>query len=196
VETMTNKEAESRRKILDSARELYIEFGLRKTSMDDVAKRTGIGRATLYRRYSDKDQLFQAVIFREVKRDLASIEKRIRGIENHLDGLMEAFTMAVLSIHGNSLLSRLLVTEPEQILPFLTSNFDKIMSFSTQFLGVQIAVAQKQGHIRELHANTTAEMILRLIQSLMLSPGGLIDPADEGSVRRFAEGWIHPLLAP
>lgn len=193
---MTNKEAESRRKILDCARELYVEFGLRKTSMDDVAKRAGIGRATLYRRYSDKDQLFQAVIFREVKQDLSRIEKRIRGIENHLDGLMEAFTMAVLSIHNNSLLRRLLVTEPEQILPFLTSNFEKIMVFSTQFLGAQITVAQNQGHIKMMDANITAEMILRLVQSSMLSPGGLIDAANEESIRQFADGWIRPLLTP
>lgn len=193
---MISKEAESRQKILDCARELYIEFGLRRTSMDDVAKRVGIGRATLYRRFSDKDQLFQAVILREIQQDIERIEKHIQGIENHLDGLKEAFTMAVLSINGNPLLGRLLVTEPEQILPFLTAKFDNVMGFATQYLGGQIAKAQEKGDIKKLHANTTAEMILRLVQSLMLSPGGLIDPANEESVREFAEGWLQPLLAP
>ncbi len=44
-------------KILDAGLALFVEFGLRRTTMEDVATRAGIGRATAYRRFADKDQL-------------------------------------------------------------------------------------------------------------------------------------------
>ena len=59
-------EDSTNQRILDSARSLYIEYGLRRTTMEDVSKRAGMGRATLYRRFSEKDQLFKAVIFRDL----------------------------------------------------------------------------------------------------------------------------------
>lgn len=196
AETTKTKEGESRIIILDSARDLFVEFGLRKTSMDDVAKRSGIGRATLYRRFGDKDELFQAVIVREVQTDLSKIEIKIRSLDNHLEGLIEAFVMAVTSIDSNKLLDRLFVTEPEHTLPFFTTRFSGVMKFATAYLAERIKRGQSMGHIHALDANVTAEMILRLIQSLMLSPTGFIASSDEKSIRTFANHWLRPLLAP
>lgn len=194
VKISKTKEGESRISILDSARDLFIDFGLRKTSMDDVAKRSGIGRATLYRRFGDKDELFQAVIVREVQSDLAKIEIKVSALDDHLEGLIEAFVMAVVSIHSNKLLNRLFVTEPEYTLPFFTTRFDGVMKFATGYLSERISRGQGVEHIRVQDANVLAEMILRLIQSLMLSPKGFIDPSDEKNIRSFANNWLRPLL--
>ncbi len=68
------------------------------------------------------------------------------------------------------------------------------MSFSRHYLAVQIQRAQKLGHIRQGDANVMSEMLLRLSQSLMLSPGGAINPANEESMREFAESYLRPLL--
>lgn len=66
--------------VLDAALALFIESGLRRTTMDDVAGKAGIGRATLYRRFGDKHQLVQAVILRECQQQLALIERRLKGL--------------------------------------------------------------------------------------------------------------------
>lgn len=187
----------SRQNILDKARELYLEFGLRRTSMDDVAKRAGMGRATLYRRYSDKGQLFMAVISRDVQSNLDAIERAIQTSENYLEGLLDAFVLGVRLIDENPLLTRLLQTEPEDILPFLTRKFDGILMFSRGFIAERIAKGQKRGDIRrDLDGNLLAEMMIRMIQSLMLTPDGLIRAADEKSVRALCDTFFRPLLQP
>lgn len=185
-----------RQRILDAARDLYIENGLRRTTMEDVAKRAGMGRATLYRRFSEKDQLFQALVLRDVQRDLVLIENAIRSISSALDGLLEAFVQACGLTHRNALLSHLLNKEPDHVLPYLTSGFEVIMQFSRIYLAGQITRAQQAGHIRDLPADMTAEMIMRMMHSMMLSPRGVIDPGDEVSLRRFAELYLRPLLTP
>ena len=48
--------------ILRSARELTGRVGVRDLRMDDVARRAGVSKATIYRRYSSKDELVTAVV--------------------------------------------------------------------------------------------------------------------------------------
>ena len=38
--------------------------------------------------------------------------------------------------------------------------------------------------------------MLRLMQSMVLSPDGILNPADAASVRQVAEDYLRPLLAP
>ncbi|AUM13832.1 TetR/AcrR family transcriptional regulator [Ketobacter alkanivorans] len=189
-------EDSTNQRILDSARSLYIEYGLRRTTMEDVAKQAGMGRATLYRRFSEKDHLFKAVILRDLQRHLVIIENAIRDMNSALDGLLEAFVQFCGLINANELLQRLLKSEPDHVLPYLTTDFEAIMMFARQYLSMQLQRGQKLGHIKASDPAITAEMLLRLTQSLMLSPKGVIDPASEKSLRQFVENYLRPLLTP
>lgn len=186
-----------REKILDAALSLFIEFGLRRNTMEDVANRAGVGRATVYRRFGDKDSLIQAVILRECQRNLVLIEQKVAQIDNPLDSLLESFVLATTMAHRHPLLERLLQAEPEPILPHLTVSMGPLLAFSRHYLAQRIDAAEQEGMMAKRGAQSTAEMILRLLQSLILSPdGGVIDPADEASVRRFSESHLRPLLQP
>lgn len=191
-----NEDDEVRQRILDAALQLYIDYGLRRTTMEDVATRCGIGRATLYRRFKEKDQLFQAVIFREMQRNMAAIDAHVRSQPNALEGLLEAFVKAASLSYSHPLLSRLLDSEPDTVLPYLTRHMGASMEFAGRFLTAHIVNAQGRGGLSSLPADMLAEMILRLVQSLVLSPAGLINPADEDSLRRFAEVCLRPVLTP
>ena len=50
------------RQILDAAYELLLAVGMRRMNMADVARRAGVSRATLYRRWANKDRLVFAAI--------------------------------------------------------------------------------------------------------------------------------------
>ena len=50
----------TRERILEAALELFIRQGIRKTSVDDVADRAGVTRVTVYRYFSDRQQLIGA----------------------------------------------------------------------------------------------------------------------------------------
>ncbi len=182
--------------VLDAALTLFIESGLRRTTMDDVAHQAGIGRATLYRRFGDKDQLVQAVILRECQQQLALIEQRLKGIESAVDALLEAFVLAVTRAQGHPLLARLLRSEPDTILPYLTTALPEVSTFSRLYMAAQISKLQKAGRLSAKPAEQMAELLLRLVQSLVLSPAGVIDPADEHSVRGFANLFLRPVLTP
>ena len=54
---MTGNTHETRDRILRAALDLFLRQGIRKTSIDDVAKRAGVTRVTVYRYFSDRQQL-------------------------------------------------------------------------------------------------------------------------------------------
>jgi TetR/AcrR family transcriptional regulator, cholesterol catabolism regulator len=53
---------EAKERILIKAEELFMQFGIRSVSMDDIANNLGMSKKTLYQYYADKDELVDAVI--------------------------------------------------------------------------------------------------------------------------------------
>lgn len=48
--------------LLDTARDVFLEFGYAGTSMDEVARRARISKASLYREHASKSALYAAVV--------------------------------------------------------------------------------------------------------------------------------------
>jgi AcrR family transcriptional regulator len=56
------KRAESRRRILDSAREVFFRDGFMVANLDEVAERAGVAKGTLYRYFDNKADLYVGVL--------------------------------------------------------------------------------------------------------------------------------------
>jgi|ETNmetMinimDraft_26_1059896.scaffolds.fasta_scaffold87106_2 AcrR family transcriptional regulator len=52
--------------LLDAAREVVMRFGYRKTTLEDIADAAGVSRATLYYYFPNKEEVFRALIEREI----------------------------------------------------------------------------------------------------------------------------------
>lgn len=52
--------------ILREAQKLFQQFGLKKTTMEDIARSMGKGKSTLYYYYCSKEEIFDAVISKEM----------------------------------------------------------------------------------------------------------------------------------
>ncbi|MGB1222017.1 MAG: TetR/AcrR family transcriptional regulator [Alcanivoracaceae bacterium] len=191
----TGASTQAGERILDAALSLFVEFGLRRNTMDDVAQRAGVGRATVYRHFGDKDRLVQAVILREIQRNLLIIEERVRKIASPVDALLEAFVLSVSMAHDNALLKRLLTSEPETSLPYLTVHYGQTMDLSRLYLAARIRDAQKADAMGPIDADAGAEIMLRLLQSLLLTPAGGVQASDRDSLRTFADQCLRPLFS-
>lgn len=76
--TRTPKSESSRRRILDSARGVFFEQGFEAASIDEMARRAGIAKGTVYRYFESKAELYIAVLVENadhfVQRMQATIE--------------------------------------------------------------------------------------------------------------------------
>lgn len=66
-------------KMVEVARELFAKQGIQATTMNDIAEASGKGRRTLYTYFRSKEEIFQAVVQRELRQFLHDLEiaKRI-----------------------------------------------------------------------------------------------------------------------
>ena len=56
------KKAESRRRILEAARDVFFRDGFMPANLDEVAEKAGVAKGTLYRYFESKAELYVAVL--------------------------------------------------------------------------------------------------------------------------------------
>lgn len=58
----TKEEAQlTRQQIIDAAREVFLTYGVSRTTLQDIAKQAGVTRGAVYWHFSNKHELFQAM---------------------------------------------------------------------------------------------------------------------------------------
>lgn len=179
--------------ILDAAQTLFLEFGLRRTTMEDVARRSGVTRVTLYRHFADKQALFQAVVLSEVERSARRVEREVALVPGREERLIEYFVLAVDGARKHPLIRRLMDTEPEWLLPYLTVKAEGILSLGRNYAADYLRAEQARGHFAHVDAELLAEVLVRLLQSCLLTKGLLVSEDAEG-LRQITRQFLLPLL--
>jgi AcrR family transcriptional regulator len=175
-------------RILAAALAHFEDFGIRRTTIEDIARRAGVSRVTIYRRFPGKERLVEAVILLEARRFFEELEAAVAAIDSVEDRIVEAFVHTLAAAREQRLLNRLLRTEPETLLPHLTTDGGRVIAAGTAFLAAQMRRAGSGVPKREVE--TVAEVVARLVLSYLLTPG--LDTAREA--RRFARRYVAPLM--
>jgi TetR/AcrR family transcriptional regulator, cholesterol catabolism regulator len=82
-------------RIKEKAHVLFMQYGLRSVSMDDIAGNLGMSKKTIYQYYADKDELIEAVISEELLRSQHICEKDQQCSDNAIHEIFLALKMVV-----------------------------------------------------------------------------------------------------
>ena len=72
-------------RIQQKARELFMRYGFRSVTMDEIAGQTGISKKTLYQFFEDKDALVEAVMRSELDYMQTQCTKQMKEAENAIE---------------------------------------------------------------------------------------------------------------
>jgi AcrR family transcriptional regulator len=89
---------------IDATAALVAEHGLRSVTMSEIAERTGIGRATLYKYFPDVEAILSAWHEREITvhlEQLAEIRDRAGDARQRLQAVLEAYALISHESHGH-----------------------------------------------------------------------------------------------
>ncbi|MCF8359556.1 MAG: TetR/AcrR family transcriptional regulator [Prolixibacteraceae bacterium] len=75
LENGVNKKDLNREAILEIAQDIFSKYGYKKTTLDDIANAVRKGKSSLYYYFNSKEDLFQAVISKEVEILKEALEK-------------------------------------------------------------------------------------------------------------------------
>src|SRR3954447_7748818 len=108
-------------RMLDAARGVVAAEGGRGATIDEVARRAGVGRVTVFRRLGSKDELLARMFAREVRRFLLAIDRAPDSVDDPAERVAEAFVACVRAAHEHPLVARLVGHEPGAALEQLSS---------------------------------------------------------------------------
>ncbi|QUH03059.1 TetR/AcrR family transcriptional regulator [Saccharopolyspora erythraea] len=180
--------------VLDAALAAFVDVGIRRTTMNDIARRAGLGRATIYRRYPDKDAVVEAVLLREMRRFVRWLDERVDHITDPAEQVVECYVAVVGGLRRHSLLNRLMAVEPDDWLPALTADWGGVLAVARGYLAEKLRGHQSAGRLRGFDPEPVAEVFVRLAHSMMLTPTGCIPESDDGRTRAFARAHLVPVV--
>ena len=172
--------------------------GMRRITMDDVARRSGVGRATLYRRFPTKAALIDAVVLAEARRYFDGHTHACSHAETLEDRLVFGTVFTVTFLREHALLKKLLRTEPETILPSLTIEAGPILDFAidqsaaelrTEIYGNAAITPDQERHLR-----TVAELHTRLTLSFIVTQHSGVNLATIDDTAAFVRQYLLPMI--
>jgi AcrR family transcriptional regulator len=178
--------------ILDAAVVEFERHGLRRVALEDVARRAGVSRTTIYRRFSNKDELVAAVIERENVALFADIAAELKQAGPQSNYYVEAFMLSILRFRKHRVLNRMMSDEPAVVLEMARMHYGAAIERMADALR-EIFPEGFADRIGEPAVNDLADTILRYAAMALLLPGAPpLDSVDD--IRAFATRHFLPSL--
>ncbi len=185
----------SRAKLLDAARDLFSRYGIQRTSMEEVAKRAGLSRITIYRKFDTKDALVEQVLIREFRTYFSQFLEDVRGADSVAERLVIGFVSSLRSIGRDSIIGRLLDAEPEMVVGSIIGDGSEVFDIVREFVAGQLRREQAAGTIADtLDAELVAEMLVRVSASFLTVPSQIVDLDDDEQLAAIARQFLVPMI--
>lgn len=172
--------------ILDAARECILAVGVRRTTLTDVARRAGVSRMTLYRRYPDLEAVLSALMTREFGRLVRPVEgatTRERVVAMVVGGCR--------ALASDPLFVRLLDVDPELLLPYVTRRLGGMQKIAVA-AGTQ-ALAVDDGSVRtDAPPEVLSAGIELIARGFVLASHGELGLDPWAELARAVDGYLRP----
>lgn len=182
-------------RVLDAAYEQFCRMGIRRSTMGDVARRAGVSRITVYRRFATKDELVEQVIRREFRRYFDQFLLDIQHARTTAERVEIGFASSLKAIRNNPLIGGLMSVEPDIVVPSMISDGGKTMATVSRFVANRLRSEQRAGNVaQDVDVELVAEMMVRISTSFLVMPSHSIDLDDEEQLRAVARQFLVPML--
>lgn len=185
-------------KVLDAARDCVLHVGVRRTTLTDVARRAGVSRMTVYRRWPDVRVLVGDLMTREWTALATGIlhgQDREAGAR---DRVVEGSVAVSKQLRAHPLFRKVVDVDPELLLPYVLDRRGASQDVMLEVLEGVIREGQRDDTIRAGNVKALAASVLLTVQSFTLSAHTMADrrgcsqSALDRELRHLLEGYLTP----
>lgn len=169
--------------LLDAARECILAVGWRRTTLTDVARRAGVSRMTIYRRWPDTHTLLSDLMVREWSAVIedAAVSKGAAGRSTGPAALASGVASTVRGLRENALFTKIVEVDPELLLPYLLDRRGRTQDSMLGLLEQAISEGHSAGTVRAGDPALMARSILLTAHGFAVSAQTMTAVADSGS---------------
>jgi TetR/AcrR family transcriptional repressor of uid operon len=182
-------------RILDAACEEIALVGIRRTSMEDVARRAGVSRVTVYRHVASRDALVEAVVQRELERHVTTFLADRAAAKTAADRIIGGYVSTIQALRRNPVLQGILAVELDALVASMAGSAERVLQLARLFLAAQLRAEQAAGEIGAgVDVDVVADLMVRLAVSYVLIPSDVVDLDDDEATTEMARGFLLPVL--
>ena len=183
----------TRENILDAALLCYQEHGVSGTAMEDVARQAGVGRATLYRHFSNQEALLTEVMTRNIDQLHQLMASSLKGWTQPEEYFVEAALVIIRECHERSL-TAFLIGDDAAIPAVSRITFSPAMvAVGNKLIDPFYQRAKAEGILRPWVTKALLqEWTSRLLLSFLTNPSPHLNT--ENKMRRFFYDAVMPSI--
>ena len=167
--------------IVEAALESFAERGFAATRLDDIARRAGVTRGTLYLYFPSKEDLFKAVIRQSLVPILSRAEQSIADAKGPtadlLSRLIQSFPLAVKDGAATAI-PKLIIAEAQNFPDLARFYLDEVVSRGRALIATIVRRGIERGEFRAVDLDHVAYCVMAplLLTALWRHSLGLYDP--------------------
>jgi AcrR family transcriptional regulator len=159
--------------IIDAARETVLDFGVRRMTVSEVARRAGVSRMTVYRRHPDGAALLRALMAREFGGVLERAEQETAWLGTGRERLVASAIRCIDLLASNPVLLRVLELDAERLLPYFTGTPGRFQRLAHELLRERVVACQAEGSVRAGDPERLASTVELSLRGMVLSARGM-----------------------
>lgn len=179
-------------RILDAADALIGRRGVNGVTIAELARRAGRSRPTIYRSWTDADDVVRSALLRRAAVILAQFPTHATSRHGLVDDVLRFSTL----FRADDVYGRLLADEPEAFTRYTLQRVGSSQRLILSWLATAIGAAQQGGSVRHGDPDEIAVMLLLIAQSAVLSHGTVSELLSEESWERELRAALDGLLRP
>ncbi|MEV7602557.1 TetR/AcrR family transcriptional regulator [Kitasatospora sp. NPDC089797] len=179
--------------ILDAAADLVVHLGVRRTQLAEIARRAGVSRPTVYRRWPDVQAVIGALLTREILATLEGTSLEVHDRETFVDRVVEV----AVQLRDHPVLGALLRSDDSDLmLQYVVERLGASQRGLLEALRTGIERGQADGSVRPGEPTELAAMVLLIAQSTVQSHRMVASLLPEAAWRRELARALNGYLAP
>ncbi len=155
-----------RNDLINTGRELFGTFGLKKTSIEDLTKAVGIAQGSFYTFFKSKEELYLEVIDREGEAIKKKFLKEDKGIERLTRGSFKTFFKKALEVVNSNPIIKQVFLEEEVDLLIRKIPPEKMKEYNKRFLHDFLPLIKRWQHEGAIINNYSPEVIVAVLQTM------------------------------
>jgi AcrR family transcriptional regulator len=152
-------------RILDAAASCVLAYGVDRVTLAEIARRAGVSRPTIYRRWPDTRALLAALLTSRIIRVLRELPSRGGGRE----ALVERIVGVADRLRHDEVVMSVFHTAPELAMVYIAERLGTSQQILIEAVASELKAAQRDGSVRAGDPRELAAMCLLITQSTIQS---------------------------
>ncbi len=167
--------------LLAAAIDLFVERGFAATRLEDVARRAGVSKGTLYLYYTNKEELFKAVVRESILPFLGRAEMSVAGFDGHSADLLRDVVMNWSRQIGQSKasgLGKLMLAEAVNFPELANFYREEVMSRTVRMISSIVERGVQRGDFRQVDIEQMTQVLIAPMMMLNVWKHSAVAPCD------------------